>query len=40
MKTFDSLFAELSERIATRPFNGYADQVASLYIGMDLEKWF
>lgn len=29
-----------AERIATRPFNGYADQVASLYIGMDLEKWF
>ena len=29
-----------AERIATRPFNGYADQVASLYTGMDLEKWF
>ncbi|HWT14753.1 MAG TPA: mononuclear molybdenum enzyme YedY, partial [Patescibacteria group bacterium] len=22
-------------RIATRPFNGYADQVASMYSGMD-----
>ena len=29
-----------AERIATRPFNGYADQVAALYTGMDLEKWF
>ena len=29
-----------AERIATRPFNGYAEQVASLYTGMDLEKWF
>ena len=24
----------------TLPFNGYADQVASLYAGMDLEKNF
>jgi methionine sulfoxide reductase catalytic subunit len=32
-----NLFAE---RIATRPFNGYAAQVASLYSGMDLRKWF
>jgi methionine sulfoxide reductase catalytic subunit len=24
----------------TLPFNGYADQVASLYSGMDLRKWF
>jgi len=24
----------------TLPFNGYADQVASLYKGMDLKKWF
>jgi methionine sulfoxide reductase catalytic subunit len=24
----------------TLPFNGYADQVASLYAGMDLKKWF
>jgi len=29
-----------AERIPTRPFNGYADQVASLYSGMDLKKWF
>ena len=29
-----------SERVATRPFNGYADQVASLYSGMDLRRWF
>lgn len=29
-----------AERIPTRPFNGYADQVASLYAGMDLRKWF
>ena len=29
-----------AERIPTRPFNGYAEQVASLYSGMDLKKWF
>lgn len=29
-----------AERIPTRPFNGYADQVASLYAGMNLKKWF
>ena len=29
-----------AERIPTRPFNGYAEQVASLYTGMDLRKWF
>ena len=29
-----------AERIPTRPFNGYAEQVASLYAGMDLKKWF
>jgi sulfoxide reductase catalytic subunit YedY len=28
------------QRIATLPFNGYANQVASLYKGMDLRKWF
>ena len=27
-------------RIRTRPFNGYAEQVASLYAGMDLRKNF
>ncbi|MBI5165455.1 MAG: protein-methionine-sulfoxide reductase catalytic subunit MsrP [Magnetospirillum sp.] len=27
-------------RRQTLPFNGYADQVASLYQGMDLKKWF
>ena len=26
--------------VALRPFNGYADQVASLYSGMDLRKYF
>ncbi|HEY0333467.1 MAG TPA: protein-methionine-sulfoxide reductase catalytic subunit MsrP [Stenotrophomonas sp.] len=35
--TQSKLFAE---RIPTLPFNGYADQVASLYQGMDLKKWF
>jgi methionine sulfoxide reductase catalytic subunit len=30
----------LANRIDTRPFNGYADQVASLYAGMDLRKWY
>ena len=28
------------ERIPTQPFNGYADQVASLYAGMDLHRNF
>lgn len=27
-------------RIPTLPFNGYGDQVASLYAGMDLRRWF
>ena len=27
-------------RRKTLPFNGYADQVASLYSGMDLRKWY
>ncbi|HVJ37415.1 MAG TPA: protein-methionine-sulfoxide reductase catalytic subunit MsrP [Stenotrophomonas sp.] len=35
--TASKLFAE---RIPTLPFNGYAAQVASLYAGMDLRKWF
>jgi len=29
-----------SSRIETRPFNGYGDQVASLYKGMDLSKYY
>jgi len=29
-----------AERIPTLPFNGYAAQVAPLYAGMDLKKWF
>jgi len=33
----DSLF---SPKRKTLPFNGYADQVASLYTGMDLKKYF
>ncbi|MCR6661586.1 MAG: protein-methionine-sulfoxide reductase catalytic subunit MsrP [Luteimonas sp.] len=28
------------ERIATRMFNGYAEQVASMYSGMDLKRWY
>ncbi len=35
--TEGKLFAN---RIATRPFNGYADQVASMYAGMDLRRWY
>ena len=27
-------------RRETLPFNGYADEVASLYAGMDLRRWF
>ena len=30
----------LGNRIRTLPFNGYADQVAGLYQGMDLKKFF
>lgn len=29
-----------ADRIPTLPFNGYGEQVASLYAGMDLKKWF
>ena len=29
-----------AERIPTLPFNGYAAQVASMYAGMDLRKWY
>ena len=29
-----------AKRIDTLPFNGYADQVASLYKGMDLRKFY
>ena len=32
-----SLFAQ---RAATLPFNGYANEVASLYAGMDLRRFF
>ncbi|WP_372835347.1 protein-methionine-sulfoxide reductase catalytic subunit MsrP, partial [Pontibacterium sp.] len=27
-------------RVDTLPFNGYAEEVAELYKGMDLKKWF
>ena len=33
-------FNLFGNRIETKPFNGYADQVASLYAGMDLRKHF
>ncbi len=35
--TRNKLFAG---RIPTLPFNGYAEQVASMYTGMDLRKWY
>lgn len=35
--TGNRLFAD---RIPTRPFNGYAEQVAPLYAGMDLARWY
>ena len=35
--TGSKLFAD---RIPTRLFNGYADQVGSMYAGLDLRKWF
>jgi sulfoxide reductase catalytic subunit YedY len=31
-----SLF--MPQRVETRPFNGYADEVESLYAGMDLRR--
>lgn len=33
-------FGLFGNRIATLPFNGYADQVASLYAGMDLRRYY
>jgi len=33
-------FNLFGNRIETKPFNGYAEQVASLYAGMDLRKYF
>ena len=33
-------FNVFGNRVATLPFNGYADQVASLYAGMDLRRNF
>ncbi len=36
----DGGFNLLGNRIATLPFNGYAEQVASLYAGMDLQRNF
>jgi sulfoxide reductase catalytic subunit YedY len=35
--TGSKLFAD---RIPTRLFNGYAEQVGSMYAGLDLRKWF
>ncbi|HEX4853220.1 MAG TPA: protein-methionine-sulfoxide reductase catalytic subunit MsrP [Arenimonas sp.] len=35
--TASKLFAE---RIPTLPFNGYGEQVAGLYAGMDLRQWY
>jgi len=35
--TASKLFAE---RIPTKLFNGYSEQVASMYAGMDLKKWY
>jgi len=33
-------YSLFNPRIATRPFNGYAEQVAHLYQGMDLRRFF
>jgi len=38
-QTSERRIGELS-RIRTLPFNGYAEEVASLYAGMDLKKFF
>src|SRR5581483_9190681 len=35
-----SLLAQLTNKRKTLPFNGYAEQVAHLYAGMDLRKYF
>ena len=32
--------SELAPRIKTLMFNGYGDEVAHLYSGMDLKKYF
>ena len=42
LPTADSLERRLGEllRRKTLPFNGYADQVSSLYSGMDLRKFY
>ena len=29
-----------AKRVPTQPFNGYAGQVASMYTGLDLKKWY
>ena len=31
---------QFAERIPTRLCNGYAAQVASMYTGLDLKKWY
>jgi sulfoxide reductase catalytic subunit YedY len=33
-------FGAFGNRIATQPFNGYAEEVSHLYAGMDLRRWF
>ncbi|MFL6655241.1 MAG: protein-methionine-sulfoxide reductase catalytic subunit MsrP [Sulfurifustis sp.] len=35
-----SLLAQLTQKRKTLPFNGYAEQVAQLYAGMDLRKYY
>lgn len=35
-----TLFEQLTRKRKTLPFNGYAEQVAQLYAGMDLRKYF
>lgn len=36
----DSLLSRLTRKRRTLPFNGYAEEVAHLYAGMDLRKHF
>lgn len=39
-RRLDSANSILPKIVATQPFNGYGDQVASLYSGMDLSKYY
>ena len=39
-RRIDASNSVFAKRVKTLPFNGYANEVASLYTGMDLKKYF